>query len=110
MPAGPDWLLLGQSLGVTPTPMGMPEVYLALQTGTIDGQENPLTIFNAAKFYEVTEAGGAHRASGAAGVLRHRASRSATSSRPSSSSKLRAAAVIAGEAGTTSSASPTRRR
>ncbi|MFN2645033.1 MAG: TRAP transporter substrate-binding protein DctP [Burkholderiales bacterium] len=55
MPAGPDWLLLGQSLGVTPTPMGMPEVYLALQTGAIDGQENPPTIFNAAKFYEVTK-------------------------------------------------------
>ena len=35
--------------------MGMPEVYLALQTGAIDGQENPPTIFNAAKFYEVTK-------------------------------------------------------
>ena len=55
MPGGPDWLLLGQSIGVTPTPMGMPEVYLALQTGAIDGQENPPTIFNAAKFYEVTK-------------------------------------------------------
>jgi TRAP-type transport system periplasmic protein len=55
MPGGPDWLLLGQSLGVTPTPMGMPEVYLALQTGAIDGQENPPTIFNAAKFFEVTK-------------------------------------------------------
>src|SRR2546430_13179974 len=55
MPGGPDWLLLRQSLGVTPTPMGMPEVYLALQTGAIDGQENPPTIFNAAKFYEVTK-------------------------------------------------------
>src|SRR5438045_1849951 len=55
MPGGPDWLLLGQSLGVTPTPMGMPELYLALQTGAIDGQENPPTIFNAAKFYEVTK-------------------------------------------------------
>ena len=33
----------------------MPEVYLALKTGSIDGQENPLTIMNAAKFYEVTE-------------------------------------------------------
>src|SRR5256714_3200238 len=55
MPGGPDWLLLGQALGVTPTPMGMPEVYLALQTGAIDGQENPPTIFNAAKFYEVTK-------------------------------------------------------
>jgi len=55
MPSGPEWLLLGRSLGVTPVPMGMPEVYLALKTGTVDGQENPLSILNAAKFYEVTE-------------------------------------------------------
>lgn len=54
MPAGPEWLLLGETLGVNPIPMGMPEVYLALKTGTVDGQENPLTILNAAKFYEVT--------------------------------------------------------
>jgi TRAP-type C4-dicarboxylate transport system substrate-binding protein len=55
MPAGPDWLVLGRVLGVQGTPMGMPEVYLALKTGTIDGQENPLTIFRAAKFNEVSE-------------------------------------------------------
>jgi tripartite ATP-independent transporter DctP family solute receptor len=55
MPAAPEWLLLGQTLGVTPTPLGMPEVYLALKSGAIDGQENPLTITSAAKFYEVTE-------------------------------------------------------
>ena len=55
MPAGPEWLLLGDTLGVTPVPLGMPEVYLALKTGTVDGQENPLSILNAAKFYEVTE-------------------------------------------------------
>jgi tripartite ATP-independent transporter DctP family solute receptor len=55
MPAGPEWLLLGRTLGVGPVPMGMPEVYLALKTGTIDGQENPLSILNAAKLYEVTQ-------------------------------------------------------
>jgi TRAP-type C4-dicarboxylate transport system substrate-binding protein len=55
MPAGPEWLLLGRAIGVTPAPLGMPEVYLGLKTGTIDGQENPLSILNAAKFYEVTE-------------------------------------------------------
>lgn len=55
MPAGPEWLLLGRMLGVNPVPLGMPEVYLALKTGTVDGQENPLSILNAAKFYEVTE-------------------------------------------------------
>jgi tripartite ATP-independent transporter DctP family solute receptor len=55
MTAGPEWLLLGEALGVSPVPLGMPEVYLALKTGTIDGQENPLSIFSAAKFYEVSE-------------------------------------------------------
>jgi TRAP-type C4-dicarboxylate transport system substrate-binding protein len=55
MPAGPDWLLLGQTIGVDPVPMGMPEVYLALKTGGIDGQENPLSVFSAAKLYEVSE-------------------------------------------------------
>ncbi|MDB5601582.1 MAG: hypothetical protein JWN71_3626 [Xanthobacteraceae bacterium] len=55
MPAGPEWLLLGRSLGVSPLPLGMPEVYLALKTGTVDGQENPLSILNAAKLHEVTE-------------------------------------------------------
>ena len=55
MPAGPEWLLLGKTLGVSPVPLGMPEVYLGLKTSSIDGQENPLSILNAAKLYEVTE-------------------------------------------------------
>jgi TRAP-type transport system periplasmic protein len=55
MPAGPEWLLLGQTLGVSPVPLAMPEVYLAMKTGTIDGQENPLSILAAAKLYEVSE-------------------------------------------------------
>ncbi len=55
MPAGPEWLLLGRILGVNPVPLAAPEVYLALKTGTIDGQENPLSIMNATKLYEVTE-------------------------------------------------------
>ncbi len=55
MPAGPEWLVLGRTLGVSPVPLGMPEVYLALKTGTIDGQENPLSILNAAKLFEVTQ-------------------------------------------------------
>src|SRR5690606_857217 len=53
--AGPDWLIVGQVLGVQATPMGMGEVYLALKTGTIDGQENPLTLFRAAKYHEVSQ-------------------------------------------------------
>lgn len=55
MPATPEWLLLGETLGVEPAPLAMPEVYVALQTGAVDGQENPLTITNAARFYEVTQ-------------------------------------------------------
>jgi tripartite ATP-independent transporter DctP family solute receptor len=55
MPAGPEWLVLGRTLGVSPVPLGMPEVYLAMKTGTIDGQENPLSILNAAKLYEVSQ-------------------------------------------------------
>jgi tripartite ATP-independent transporter DctP family solute receptor len=55
MTPGPEWLLLGRAIGADPVPMGMAEVYLALKTGTVDGQENPLTILNAAKLYEVTE-------------------------------------------------------
>ena len=55
MPASPEWLLLGESLGVSPTPMSMSEVYVALQTGAVDGQENPLSILKAAKFDEVTK-------------------------------------------------------
>jgi tripartite ATP-independent transporter DctP family solute receptor len=55
MPAGAEWLLLGKALGVSPVPLGMPEVYLALKTGSIDGQENPLSILSAAKLYEVSE-------------------------------------------------------
>jgi TRAP-type transport system periplasmic protein len=55
MPSGPEWLALGRTLGVSPVPLGMPEVYLAMKTGTVDGQENPLSILNAAKLYEVSE-------------------------------------------------------
>ena len=55
MPAGPEWFLLGRTLGISPVPLGMPEVYLAMKTSSIDGQENPLSIMNAAKLYEVSE-------------------------------------------------------
>ncbi len=40
-------------LGASPTPMAFSEVYLALKTNAVDGQENPLSIIDAAKFYEV---------------------------------------------------------
>lgn len=40
-------------LGAAPTPMAWGEVFIALQQGTIDGQENPLIIFSTVKIYEV---------------------------------------------------------
>jgi tripartite ATP-independent transporter DctP family solute receptor len=55
MPAGPGWLALGKGLGVSPTPMAMPEVYLAMKTGTIDGQDNPLVIAKANNLQEVSQ-------------------------------------------------------
>jgi len=39
--------------GANPTPMSFSEVFVALQTGVIDGQENPLTNISAAKLNEV---------------------------------------------------------
>jgi len=53
MPAGDAWQLLGRSLGANPTPMAYAEVYTGLQTGAIDGQDNPLPNVENMKFYEV---------------------------------------------------------
>jgi tripartite ATP-independent transporter DctP family solute receptor len=55
MPGSKEWLFLGEALGATATPLAFGEVYLALKTGTIDGQDNPLPSVRAAKFYEVTK-------------------------------------------------------
>jgi TRAP-type transport system periplasmic protein len=55
MPGSKEWLFLGESLGATATPLAFGEVYLALKTGTIDGQDNPLPTVRAAKFFEVTK-------------------------------------------------------
>jgi len=55
MPGSKEWLFLGEALGATATPLPFGEVYLALKTGTIDGQDNPLPTVRAAKFYEVTK-------------------------------------------------------
>jgi TRAP-type C4-dicarboxylate transport system substrate-binding protein len=53
MPPGDAWQLLGRSLGANPTPMAYAEVYTGLQTGAIDGQDNPLPNVENMKFYEV---------------------------------------------------------
>jgi tripartite ATP-independent transporter DctP family solute receptor len=53
MPGGDAWQFLGKSLGANPTPMAYAEVYTGLQTGAIDGQDNPLPNVQNMKFYEV---------------------------------------------------------
>jgi len=50
---GDAWQLLGRSLGANPTPMAYAETYTGLQTGAIDGQDNPLPNVQNMKFYEV---------------------------------------------------------
>ncbi len=53
MPGGDAWQFLGQSLGANPTPMAYGEVYTGLQSGAVDGQDNPLPNVQNMKFYEV---------------------------------------------------------
>lgn len=55
MPGGDSWQFLGKALGASPLPMAFTEVYTALQTGAIDGQDNPLPTNRDSKFYEVTK-------------------------------------------------------
>jgi len=42
-----------KGFGIVTTPMAFPEVFTALQQGTVDGQENPLSVIMAAKFDQV---------------------------------------------------------
>jgi len=53
VPAAELYVKMVQSWGAAATPMALGELYLALQQGVVDGQENPLPTFNAQKFYEV---------------------------------------------------------
>ena len=53
VPDAPAYLAFPRSLGANPTPIAFAEVYLALQNGTVDAQENPLPTIEAKKFYEV---------------------------------------------------------
>jgi TRAP-type C4-dicarboxylate transport system substrate-binding protein len=53
VPDVPAYLALPKSCGANPTPIAFAEVYLALQNGTVDAQENPLPTIDAKKFYEV---------------------------------------------------------
>ena len=55
MPQNELWVKFFGELGANPTPMDFKEVYTALQLGTIDGQENPLEVPVANKFFEVQD-------------------------------------------------------
>ncbi len=53
VPDAPAYTATWQACGANPTPIAFAEVYLALQNGTVDAQENPLTTIEAKKFFEV---------------------------------------------------------
>ena len=55
MPNAPAWIDAGKSMGGNIVPIAYSEVYTALQTGTIEAQDNPLPGTYAMKFYEVTK-------------------------------------------------------
>jgi len=53
VPQAPLYVMFAKTFGANATPIAFAEVYLALQQGTVDGQENPLPTILAKKFYEV---------------------------------------------------------
>ncbi|MGL4324059.1 MAG: sialic acid TRAP transporter substrate-binding protein SiaP [Beijerinckiaceae bacterium] len=55
MPPSEAWQFLGKALGANPLPMAFTELYTALQSGAIDGQDNPLPTNRDSKFFEVTK-------------------------------------------------------
>jgi len=55
MANSPSWIAMGKALGANPTPIAISEVYLALKTSAVDGQENPIPTTLLRKFYEVTK-------------------------------------------------------
>jgi tripartite ATP-independent transporter DctP family solute receptor len=56
VPDAPLYRMFPEATGASPTPIAFAEVYLALQQGVVDAQENPLPTIEAKKFYEVQEA------------------------------------------------------
>ena len=53
MPNSDAWVFLGKAMGANPTAIPFNDLYLSLQTGAVDGQDNPLPTVQSAKFYEV---------------------------------------------------------
>ena len=55
VPSQENSVAVWQTLGATPTPMNLSEVYLSLQTGVVDGQENPIATIVSSGFTEVCD-------------------------------------------------------
>ena len=53
VPPSPLWTSMFEALGAAPVSINFAEVYSALQTKVVEGQENPLAIISTAKLYEV---------------------------------------------------------
>jgi len=53
VPNAPLYMMFPEAVEANPAPIAFAEVYLALQQGTVDAQENPLPTIQAKKFYEV---------------------------------------------------------
>jgi tripartite ATP-independent transporter DctP family solute receptor len=53
VPSSPLWTSMFKAFGAAPTTISLEEVYTALQTHIVEGQENPLAIIDTTKFYEV---------------------------------------------------------
>lgn len=53
VPVSPLWTSMYSAFGAAPASINFAEVYTALQTGIVDGQENPLAIMKVAKLWEV---------------------------------------------------------
>jgi TRAP-type transport system periplasmic protein len=54
-PSAQIWQASGRAMGASPLPIPFADVYLALQTGTADGQENPIPVIESMAFQEVQD-------------------------------------------------------
>lgn len=55
MPGTESWLFMGEALGSNPVAVAYSDLYLSLQTGAVDGQDNPVAAIKDQSFYEVTK-------------------------------------------------------
>ena len=55
LPENPDWIVVWEKFGTTPVPISSPEIFSSLQTGVVDGQENPVSSNYNRKLWEVQD-------------------------------------------------------